>query len=149
MDNGKGSLSHRKAKILEEKVQNELSRWADREGVTLSPAERERLRLDTLLQTLNFVDSKLPEMASDLFDDFKSERTQIKDKVSIFKIFASYSLTQERLEKGLGLVKDLAKEQGGSLAIGTLLNIDLGSLRRLPAEEVTEKLLEGKALGQD
>jgi hypothetical protein len=98
-------------------------------------------RLEELYEAVDFVDSKLPGMAHDLFAAFQNQSTPVVHKIAIFKVFASFAMTEARLARGMGLVKELAQREEG-VSIGTLLQIDLSGLRELPARQVTERLLE-------
>lgn len=111
--------------------------------VTAAPLRKEDTHLDSLFLAVDFIDSKLPGMAQELYDAFEGPLTPVKDKTAIFKVFAAFAMTESRIARGLGLVKEAAAQEGG-LSINTLLNINLPGLRELPSKKITARLLESE-----
>lgn len=110
------------------------------------PAElnHEAVRLDGLYEAVAKVNTKMPEMVEDLLEDFfrkvtvwddeKKEFEEIpalktSTRVKVFETLARFSLTDKRLEKSMGLIRDEAAKNGGGVNLGSL-NFNVLSLQK-------------------
>jgi len=115
---------------LAETVQEAMNEMVKVPDLPLVAKDAADLELAPLVVGVEFVDKLLPEMARDLFIEFKNPDTDVKDKRLIFETFAKYALTHERLKKGMGLIEELTKGGGGFAALANVLNININQSRK-------------------
>lgn len=120
------------------------------------PIKSEALNMDNLYLSVKKVNEFLPSMVDSLLTEFFGMNREIEeddegrqvvvcvpractnDRRRIFETLAKFSLTDARLEKEFGLMRDLAKSNGGSI---NLQQFNITQIRSVPGA-VDKKLRE-------
>jgi hypothetical protein len=130
------------ADALAVRVRSKLTEFHDQHPeIKVRDFHEEDGGMDLLWEAREFVDSCLPRMSKKLAEEFDKDTTGIRDKTLIFKVFAQFALTEDRMARAMGLVKNAIAENGG-IAIGALMNINLNEIRATESTTLTQRLLE-------
>jgi len=120
------------------------------QATSISPAKVEDIRIDNLVEAVDKVNRFLPEAVDELISDFRGHvdddgirhKPKADTRRRIFETLAKFSLTDDRLQREFGFLKEQAL-QGGGVSIGALLNIDMSEVRRMGHGSI-DKLLKEK-----
>jgi len=101
----------------------------------LSVPPEDSTDMASLYEAVGKVNRRMPDMVDDLLDTFfkrtadGGHATTITERRRIFESLAKFSMTDARLSKAMGLLRDAAKDSGG-MVLFQQMNIDVREVRK-------------------